>query len=270
MRTCLLLTLFSVFGNQLLAQVAIADTLPPTPFKIDQRYLSGLDLPKIDLKDKPDLEYFQKRIYKGTDLSIYMLGGETKVNQLENFGIDEFVYYLSGRADITAASGNVYQFYGGDYLFVPKGFTGQWINNGGSQYHLELSVITNKRSDSARISPAKEPFLLDRNMLSGIDQHLEDAMESTTTIYEGVELRVYTHTEYPGKRAVVNKEQEELIHILKGVLTILPEGGEKQTYYTGDFFVLPKGFTGSWESESADTFRTLNVTRTIAFKAAPK
>ncbi|MEO1437357.1 MAG: cupin domain-containing protein, partial [Bacteroidota bacterium] len=140
MRIFPLIALFTCFGYLLFAQTAVADPLSPPPFKIDQRYLSGLDLPKIDLKDEPDRDYFQKRIYKGTQLSIYVLAGETKTNQLENFGIDEFVYYLSGRADITAASGAEYQFFAGDYLFVPKGFTGQWINNGGSRYHLELSV----------------------------------------------------------------------------------------------------------------------------------
>ena len=219
------------------------------PFKIEDKYLSGLDLPKVTIKAHPDREYYQKRLYKGSELSVYILSSETALNEIDNFSIDEFVYYINGKAEIETKDGSVLNFYAGDYLFVPKGFSGNWTNNGGNKLHLELSVISNKRADSTKISKAQNPFLLDKELISGIGLTQSDGSKYKDILYSGVELEVLTESETPTIREINGNEQEEFIHLLTGSLTIHPKNGEAQTYFKGDFFILPKGFSGTWESK---------------------
>ena len=229
------------------------------PFKIEERTLSGLDIPKQKLKDHPNRDYFQKRIYKGSELSIYILSSETAVNEINSFPIDEFVFFMNGRADIQTAENNEFSFYSGDYIFVPKGFSGNWTNNGGNKYHLELSVISNKRADSSSTQKAQEPFLLDRELISGIGLTELTTKKFRNSLYSGVELEVLTESEEPCEKNIVNNGKEEFIHVLNGIVVIKPFNGKEQTFYKGDFFILPKGFTGSWKSEGQNLFRTLKV-----------
>ena len=231
------------------------------PFKIEDRVLSGLDIPPLKLKAHPERAYFQKRIYKGTDLSVYILSSETAINEITNFPIDEFVYYLNGRADIESGKEIKQSFFAGDYIFVPKGFSGKWTNNGGNKYHLELSVISNKRADSIAVSGAKVPFLLDRALMSGIGLSNLDTANYRNTLYSGVELDVFTASERPHQKEIINNKKEQFIHVLNGLVTITPHKGQAQTFYTGDFFILPEGFSGSWKSEGQNLFRTLIVTQ---------
>ena len=55
--------------------------------------------------------------------------------------------------------------------------------------------------------------------------------------------------------------KEQLIYIVSGTLNLTPTNGEAQTFYTGDFLVLPAGFTGKWESKGHRLFRSLRVYR---------
>lgn len=229
------------------------------PFKIDERALSGLDIPQQQLQAHPNREYFQKQLYAGSDLSVFILSSETADNEISNFPIDEFVFYMNGRADIRTSDQDEYSFYAGDYLFVPKGFSGNWINNGGSKYHLELSVISNKRSDANSISTAENPFLLDRELISGIGLSEQASNGYRDVLHSGVELEVVTESELPADISLSDTEKEQFIHVLQGMVTITPSNGEAHTFYTGDFFILPKGFNGQWKSEAQHLFRTLRV-----------
>jgi uncharacterized cupin superfamily protein len=229
------------------------------PFKIEKRTLSGLDIPKQKLKDHPNRDYFQKRIYKGSELSIYILSSETAVNEITSFPIDEFVFFMNGRADIQTTINDEYSFHSGDYIFVPKGFSGNWTNNGGNKYHLELSVISNKRADSSSTQKAQEPFLLDRELISGIGLTESSPKKFSDLLYSGVELEVFTESEESSEKTIVNNEKEEFIHVLSGIVHIESFSGKKQTFYKGDFFILPKGFNGTWKSEGQNLFRILKV-----------
>ena len=229
------------------------------PFKIEESILSGMDIPKLKLDDHPEREYFQKRIYAGSELSIFILSSETALNEIKDFPIDEFVYYINGRADIITSDNESLSFYSGDYLFVPKGFSGNWTNNGGNTFHLELSVITNKRSDSTLTPKAKKPFLLDRELLSGIGLTKVDSIHYRDLIYSGLELDVITESSKPSIRNIPYLEKEILIHVLNGIVTIKPDRDEVYTFYKGDFFVLPKGFKGSWKSKGQSLSRVLKV-----------
>ncbi|MFK7747857.1 MAG: cupin domain-containing protein [Kordia sp.] len=228
-----------------------------TPFKISERYLSGLDIPQVRLKAHPKRMYFQKRIYKGSELSIFILSSETATNTIDKFSIDEYVFYLKGKAEIELQNGEKQTFLSGDHVCVPKGFSGNWTNNGGNQYHLELSVISNKRAPKEAVSTPAKPFLLGEERLSGIGE-----IPQKHTLFSGVELTMKTVTEKPETKEILKNTQEQFIHVLDGIVTITPKNGKAQIFYRNDFFVLPKGFSGTWKTEAQHTFRMLVVTTT--------
>ncbi|MEM9919009.1 MAG: cupin domain-containing protein [Bacteroidota bacterium] len=258
MKKFLLLSFLASLSCGVAAQVPASDG-PVEAFRIAQSLLSGLDIPRLKLENHPERAYFQKRIYKGSELSVFILSSETALNEIKNFPIDEFVYYLNGKAEIVPQEGDALSFYAGDYLFVPKGFSGNWTNNGGNTYHLELSVISNRRANSTMISEAKMPFVLDRALMSGIGLTAIDTATYRDVLYEGVELDVVTESEKSNKREILNSEKEVFIHVLNGSLTLRAKNGEANTFYSGDFFVLPKGFTGRWESKGQNLLRILKV-----------
>ncbi len=258
MNKLLYLSFLILISIPLHAQKSINDTIIE-PIAIDKSILSGVNIPKVKLKAHPERDYYQKRIYKGSELSVYILSSETAVNKIDNFPIDEFVYYMNGKADIKAENGNEVSFSSGDYLFVPKGFKGNWTNHGGNTYNLELSVISNKRADSTAVSKAKLPFVLDKELISGIRLTQVNEKKYKDVIYSGVELEITTESEKPGKTTIINNKKEQFIHILNGMVTIKSLKGNEQTFYKGDFFILPKGYTGNWTSSGLGLMRTLIV-----------
>jgi uncharacterized cupin superfamily protein len=225
------------------------------PFKISERFLSGLDIPKVKLKAHPERTYFQKRIYKGSDLSIFILSSETATNTITNFSIDEFVYYLKGKAEIELKSGEKLAFLSGDYICVPKGFSGTWTNHGGNKYHLELSVIANKRAAKDSVSKPLIPFLLNRERISGIENTQDEA-----TLFSGAELHMETIVEKATIKKISSIKTDQFINVLDGIVTITAKDGLSQTFYKGDFFILPKGFSGTWKTEAQHEFKMFVVT----------
>lgn len=231
------------------------------PIQIDKELLSGIGLPKIKLKAHPEREFFQKRVHRGQELTVFLLSSETAKNTFENFPLEEFVYFMNGRADIRPSDSLGYSFYPGDYIVVPKGFKGDWTNNGGNRYHLELSVISNERSDSAVTSHRNKPFVLNRDVLAGTDITSIEIDPYVDELYAGVELEIKQVSEVPKEEAISFLEKEQFIHILSGKLVLTSLSGKEHIFYAGDFFILPKTFTGIWQSYGADLFRTLRVTQ---------
>lgn len=227
----------------------------PTIVKIDDIFLSGLDLPQRQVKAHPGKQFFQRRLFKGSTLSVYALGSETVTNEINKFPIDEFVYYLNGRADILVKDKTL-TFYAGDYLAVPKGFSGTWTNNGGPNHHLELSVISNTRATENSIETM--PRLLDRALLSGVSSP-STKIDQTHILYEGPELVITTEVESEGETHVESGNQETFIHVLNGAVTIVPTHGESQQFFKGDFFILAENFSGKWTVKGSNGLRTLKV-----------
>jgi len=50
---------------------------------------------------------------------------------------------------------------------------------------------------------------------------------------------------------------EEFVYVLNGSATLTQVGGEPQTFYTGDFFVVPEGWDGNWTVEGNHLYREL-------------
>ena len=228
------------------------------PILIGKDELSGLDIPKFKLKDHPDRDYYQKMFYVGEELMVFILASETANNKIESFPLEEFVYFANGKADIEMKDGGKINFLAGDYIFVPKGFAANWKNIG-NKYHLELSVISRKRSDKEAVSKIKKPLLLDREVLAGIGLTKDSKTTYKNTLYSGLELEINVEAEESTEKEITKLEREQVINVLAGKVTITPKNAEPQTFYMGDFFILSKNFTGKWQSTGANLFRALRI-----------
>lgn len=256
----LLLVVFSILSISLLAQNEQSTTIKP--LLLDKSVLSGVGLQKIDLKNEPEKTFHQRNLFRGKDISVYVVSTETWNNRMDNFSFDEFVYMFHGEAIVKPESGPSQLFYSGDYFFAPKGFTGEWEIRAGKQLHYELSVITSQRADQSKVSKDLKHQLFNRSTLSGAHIELDENGIYSEILQEGVELSIALNAEKPAERKLSSPFQEALIQMLSGQLTLTDKNGESQTFYSGDFFVIPDGFTGNWKSEGHGLVKYLMVEKT--------
>lgn len=50
-----------------------------------------------------------------------------------------------------------------------------------------------------------------------------------------------------GKLQIDGYPYDQMVLVLDGSVTLQPEGGQDVTYNTGDIFLVPKGYKGTWE-----------------------
>ncbi|MEN0045415.1 MAG: cupin domain-containing protein, partial [Bacteroidota bacterium] len=232
------------------------------PILLDKSVLSGVGLKKIDIKNEPEKDFYQKQLYRGEDISIYVVSTETWNNEMKNFPFDEFIYMFHGEAVVKPENGKTQLFQSGDYFFAPKGYTGEWEIRAGDYLHYELSVIASKRADTSLIQKDAAHQLFDRSILSGSHIVLNENGQFSKVLEKGAELTVRLKAEAPTERQISEPAKEQLIQILSGQISITSKDESKQTFYAGDFFVLPKGFTGKWKSEGHGLVKYLTVEKT--------
>ncbi len=229
------------------------------PILLDKSMLSGVGLKQVNLKDEPNRKFFQGQIYRGKELSVYMVSSNTATKYFDSFPIEEFVYLMNGQARLEPKNGLPYMFRTGDFIIGTKGFEGHWGITGGNDYHLELSVISNKRAASNEVSPAKNPFKIDKEIISGLNIDFYESDVAKEVVFSGLELEISVEAERPRVIEINNSKKEKLIHVLGGLVAITPKNSETQTFYTGDIFILPKHFTGTWKSSGHSLFRFIKI-----------
>jgi uncharacterized cupin superfamily protein len=246
----LLLLTFAI--NSLSGQNAIK------PILLDKKVISGLGLKPIPQKEEGK-EFFQKRLYRGKEISVYVVSMNTWTSQFSNFWFDEFLFILNGQAIIEPDHGEKRVFNSGEYFFAPKGFNGEWTV-AADHYYYELSLITNKRADSSIVSPSLFPILLDKDKLSGRSMTIVDSVNSKyhEVLAKGIEIQIDLNAEIPQTYNIDN-DKEQLINVLAGVLNLTDAGGKVHQFYKGDFFILPEGYKGLWESKGHQIFKYLSV-----------
>ena len=227
------------------------------PLALDRAVLSGVGLKKIDFKDDPDKAFFQKNLFRGPDLSVYVVSSGNTVNTMDPFPFDEFVYLMHGSATVASNPEKPSTFHRGDYLFAPRGFRGTWEIDGGNHYHYEFSVITTKRAAEGTVSEYPEPFKLPATDLAGMSIELDDKGTYQKILAEGVEMRIVLNGESPQKGTW--KGPESVIHLLSGQITLTDPDGAQQTFYTGDFLVVPADYEGEWTSDGHGLIKYLTV-----------
>ena len=232
------------------------------PILLNKSALSGIGLQKIEMKDEPEKDFYQRNLYRGRDLSVYVVSTQTWNNKMVGFPFDEFVYMLHGEAMIKPANGPSQLFYSGDYFFAPKGYTGEWEIRAGQNLHYELSVISTSRTDTSKIVKGQHHQLFSRSKLSGAHIKLNQSGFYSEVLQNGVELTVTLEAEIPRKLNLDEGAVEEMIHLLSGQLTMVDLDGDEHVFYTGDFFIIPEGFKGSWISKGHGLVKYISVKRT--------
>ncbi|OEK01845.1 hypothetical protein BFP97_10105 [Roseivirga sp. 4D4] len=234
---------------------------PLKPIRIDKAALSGIGLKPVQLENEPDRKFFQRRLLRGVDLSVFIVSSESWTTQMNNFPIDEVVLMLNGKAKINPEKGNEMTFQSNQFFFIPKGYTGSWEIQAGKNYHYELSIISTDRAESA--DPTKTlPELIDQDELSGININLNSAEQYEKVLTKGSELTVSLKAEKPTQREISTPMKEQLVNLLSGQLTITDTSGEEHVFNTGDFFLFPKGFQGSWQSRGHGLLKYLVIEKT--------
>jgi len=231
------------------------------PLLLDRSILSGVGLQKIDLKDTPDRDFFQKNLYRGKDIGVYVVSSESWKIPFERFWFDEFIYMLHGSATVLANESEI-NLPGRSFIFAPKDFPGNWEVKTGNNFHYELSVITNKRSDSTAVSKLKKPFVFDQTLIEGSNIQFDANGEYKEVIADGIELDIFLFAEKPQEKLNWINETEQLIHILSGQISLTDLDGTTNTFYTGDFFVLPENYRGHKKSEGHSLIKYFSVQKT--------
>lgn len=109
---------------------------------------------------------------------------------------------------------------------------------------LDKNKITGKG-----LTPLEAPWPK-RMLVSGVESHRSD------TLFTG-QLVVSIYDADDGVVKIKNYPFDEFVHVLNGRAILTAEGSAPQTFETGDSFVVPKGFTGTWEMQ--DNFREMIV-----------
>lgn len=254
------LLLFSLFSMPTYAQESEREPLQPIP--IDRAGLSGLGLKQIKLKQEPERKFYQRNLYRGEELSVYIVSSQSWTTRMENFSIDEYVYIFHGKSRAKADGGEDLYFQSGEHFAIPKGFTGEWEVKAADNIHYELSVITTQRAPEVKRSKGQLPRLFDKDVLSGIQIDWEGKDHYREEVFVGDELRISLHAEKPAIQKLEQPAKEQLISLLSGHLILKDSSGEEHTFYTGDLFIIPRGFTGIWESQGHTLVKYLVIEQT--------
>ena len=135
------------------------------PILLDKEALSGIGLQKIELKKEPERAFFQRNLFRGEDLSIYIVSSESWKTSFDNFSFDELVYILNGKAKVKPEGGEEQTFNSHEFLSVPKGYSGSWEVLAGDNYHYELSVIATKRASQIDTTKSNIPMKIVRRII---------------------------------------------------------------------------------------------------------
>jgi len=234
-----------------------------TPIKIDPALLSGLSLERVNDPNQPDRELYQKRVFRGSKISVYIVSSETASAFHESYGIDEFLYLINGGARLKPkGEGDTYH-YTGDFFMVPKGYAGDWETIGGNKLHHEVSVISTARNKNEVDPESIKPMAIDKQKLSGIGMTKVDGENEMyfDQIYEGHEITIATAAEAATTKKINRTLEEQVIYILAGSLTLTDLQGKKHHFFAGDFLIIPAKFRGEWKSDGHHLFRYIQVTK---------
>ena len=119
------------------------------------------------------------------------------------------------------------------------------------------SIVANEDGASTVISPIR----LNKDMISGLGletapwddesrlakwSHLFTGKELSVSVFESTPKKVGGGTGH-SKNRVRNYPYDQFVLVLSGKSVLTDEAGNSQTFVSGDFFVVHRGFSGTWE-----------------------
>ena len=121
---------------------------------------------------------------------------------------------------------------------------------------MSKNVVAGEENKSKMMAPVR----LSADMISGIGLETvpwgeEARLAKWSHLFTGKELSVSVFESTPkvigspgpSKNRVRNYPYDQFVIVLSGKSVLTDETGNEQTFTAGDYFVVPKGFTGTWE-----------------------
>jgi uncharacterized cupin superfamily protein len=130
------------------------------------------------------------------------------------------------------------------------------------------TAVADSRSGRAASIPTQSslPILLDRSTLSGIGltEVKSNPSNSTTkayarTVFSGDLLEVLVRAWSPGIKHIESSAEEEFVYVINGRARLKDDHGAEEVFESGESFIVPKGFSGSWNSEAEQLYQELVV-----------
>ncbi|MBN4053540.1 DUF861 domain-containing protein [Haliea sp. AH-315-K21] len=249
-----------VFFTCLFSLVFSAHLFAQDIVRLDKAALSGLGLEGGPTEG--GAVRYGKTLYDGDVFNVSVAAGNgpdnIEVLEIESFGVQEFCYLINGTATFIGNDGRTETFHTGDFFVIPKGWGGTMITQGNHLYQV-LLVVSDDRSDPV---PDAFPTLIDRTNMSGLGLEASSfgpagEFESNRKImWDGAEL-VITIMDVEPNSGDFTDMAEEFVYVLNGSATLTAVGGEPQTFYRGDFFVVPEGWDGNWTVDGNHLYREL-------------
>lgn len=145
--------------------------------------------------------------------------------------------------------------------------TKQWLLVAAS-----VAVVTTAGAQDGTESPS--PVRMNAENMAGLgltpipndgftDILVEGELEFTIArLFQGAELQVVVVESTPAKTDHRNRplEYDEFVLVLNGKLVLTEPDGTKHEFTPGQAFVVPKGYTGTWEQQG--TYRELAIIAT--------
>ena len=151
---CALVSLLLTTAPQVAAQseASAAEGASSQPLRLDRGPIGGLGLKRNEPMSPSEVlegsaEHRNHVFFRGPELVVEIWeAGPAKLAIAEPFPYDEFVKVLSGKLILTDSKGARSEYDTGEFLVIPKGFTGTWEMLGN---YRELVVIERKAWDAA-------------------------------------------------------------------------------------------------------------------------
>lgn len=117
----------------------------PLPAEITREEMNGAiferpDVEKIERDGNIILDVTSLKSSDGRFASGMYRSGKTRFEIDEPYGVDEFMYFVSGGVTLTSADGTVQHIEAGEAVTIPKEWTGIWETDGYTKIWVIYSV----------------------------------------------------------------------------------------------------------------------------------
>ena len=210
----------------------------------------------------------QKVLHEGEFVVVIYESMPAVIGINEPYPYDEFVRVLEGTVVLTSDSGDRQVYGPNDHFLVPKGWMGTWDMPSPFRELIIVETASWNQSESAIASafgskrsageadPEVLPLLVDALreetlealppwpegvVVAGLNKHAQKVLhegEVVAALYGADAARLTVGAPFP---------YDEYVLVLQGKVVLTSEDGSSQTFVMGEGFLVPKGWTGSWD-----------------------
>jgi uncharacterized cupin superfamily protein len=210
----------------------------------------------------------QKVLHEGEFVVVIYESMPAVIGINEPYPYDEFVRVLEGTVVLTSLAGDRQVYGPDDHFLVPKGWMGTWDMPSPFRELIIVETAAWNQSESAIAStfgskrstgkpdPEVLPLLVDSLrehtlealppwpegvVVAGVNEHAQQVLhegEVVAALYGADAARLRVAAPFP---------YDEYVLVLEGKVVLTSEDGSSQAFGVGDGFLVPKGWTGTWD-----------------------